>query len=437
MQADPTVVDVLAEQVRRAPQRTAIVGQDTRFTYAELDARTAGLARAIAEHSATRDTPVGVLLPRGARQLAALLAVLRSGAAYVCADTDQPRIRLREMFRGCSVLLTDGEADWFPGTVLNPEPGPAPAGGEPGPERPTAGDLAYLLYTSGSTGKPKGVAVTHAGLANYATHLAALVQAAPGDSYATVTSLSTDLGNTAVFPALISGGCVHLVPADTARDPVEFAEYMQANRIDHLKITPSHLTALLEYPDPEVLPRRTLLLGGEAARWRLVDLVRDIGDCRIVNHYGPTETTVGSLTYDVDSASAGHRAAPTVPIGSPIAATRIRIVDDELAPVSPGSPGELLIAGAGVARGYWNDPETTARRFLTLADGDRFYRTGDRVRAFADGTVEFLGRLDHQVKIRGYRVEPGEIEAAIGGHPGVATTAVVPVPEGDDVVLVF
>ncbi|MFD7065180.1 amino acid adenylation domain-containing protein [Streptomyces sp. NPDC059906] len=436
---EPSVVQLFEEQAARWPERTAVVGEDGSLTYAELEELTRRLAGAVRVAGASADHPVAVLMDRGVRQLAALIGILRAGATYVCIDTGQPEARQRAQLANCraAVVLSDRER---PGVADGPivvngldAPGelPGSAGGPvtavPPPE---VQDLAYVLYTSGSSGTPKGVAVTHGGLVNYAVHLVELLGCAESAAaFASVTSLSTDLGNTAVFPALISGGCLHLVSTDVARDPVEFAEYMQEHAIDHLKITPSHLAALLEYPDPDVLPRKALLLGGEALRWGLVDTVRRLGKCRVLNHYGPTEATVGALLFEVGRAGPDHRAAPTVPIGRPLAATAIHVVDTQLRPVPQGDPGELLIAGAGLARGYWNAPEETAARFRTLADGTRVYRTGDRVRQLTDGTVEFLSRIDSQVKIRGYRVEPGEVEAVLHEHPQVVQVAVVAVQD--------
>jgi amino acid adenylation domain-containing protein len=442
---EPTVVPVIVQQAARWPDRIAVVGEDCTLTYRELDQLTARLARVLRDRGAAANRPVAVLARRGTLQLAALLSVMRAGAAYVCIDTEQPSSRQLAQLADCGaeMILTDREcAGLADGTlVLNvlteagrlPDPAhDAEAKTQTGPH-PAPQDLAYILYTSGSTGVPKGVAVTHGGLANYCRYLVEFLGCAQkAAAFASVTSLSTDLGNTAVFPALTSGGCVHLVPTQVARDPADFADYMQEHAIDHLKITPSHLAALLEYPDPGVLPREAVLLGGEALRWELADLVRQQSRCRIINLYGPTETTISCLAFEAGRAGPEHRAAATVPIGFPLAGTAIRVVDQQLQPVPQGSPGELVVSGAGLARGYWNAPDATAAGFRLLADGTRVYRTGDRVRQLADGAVEFLGRIDGQVKVHGHRVEPGEIEAALHRHPQVAQAAVVAVEDTYD-----
>ncbi|MDT0541526.1 MULTISPECIES: amino acid adenylation domain-containing protein [Streptomyces] len=431
MSVEHTVMEQFQQQVARWPDRPALVGDGGRLTYAELDRATARLAHALVAQGATTDEPVAVLAARGTEQLVALLGVLRSGAPYVCLDAEQPQSRLTAQLADSQarILLTDQPQPGFTGTAIRL--GDLPQAPTVRLQPPDPADLACLVYTSGSTGAPKGVAVTHGGLANYSRHMVSLLRCADEPrSFASVTSLATDLGNTAVFPALLSGGCVHLVPSEVVIDPLSFTDYARTHAIDHLKITPSHLAALLSYPDADVLPHQALFLGGEALPWELVDRVRSRSGCRIINHYGPTETTIGSLTYEVGPAEAARRPGATVPIGRPIRATEIRVVDTRLERVPDGAAGELLISGAGLARGYWQAPEQTKEQFVSLDDGTRAYRTGDRVRCLDDGSVEFLGRLDQQLKIRGHRVEPAEIEAALRLHPAVARAAVTPVRDG-------
>jgi amino acid adenylation domain-containing protein len=298
------------------------------------------------------------------------------------------------------------------------------------PETATApDDLVYVMYTSGSTGLPKGVEVTHRNLESYVaavSRVLELPEAAPsGLGFAAVSAISTDLGNTSVFGALLSGGTLHLVPPDVATDGARFAAYRREHAVDVLKITPSQLRALVAGAGIEsVLPRRWLVLGGEALPWELAAEVLAPGTCRLLNHYGPTETTVGACTYEVTKDTL--RRSATVPVGRPLANSRGYVLDRRLRPLPTGVPGELCLAGHGVARGYAAQPELTAEVFVAdpvAADG-RAYRTGDRARVLADGAIEFLGRLDQQVKIRGYRVEPGEIEAVLRQHPDVREATV-------------
>ncbi len=300
----------------------------------------------------------------------------------------------------------------------------------------TSDDPAYVLYTSGSTGRPKGVIVRHRNLVAYS---AAIVEAlagiaGPGVKWATVSALTADLGHTCIFPALVSGGAVHMVPQAAILDGALLGEYMSAHAIDVLKITPSHLSAVLT-DTGAALPRRALVFGGEALPWSLVATVRARGACSVWNHYGPTETTVGALIYPVPEAPLPTR---TVPIGRPLGRSEIAVVDDRGAVVPVGVAGELWIGGPGVAAGYVAQPERTAERFVepAWAPGSPWYRTGDRVWMSAAGAVEFLGRVDDQVKIRGYRVEPGEVEHVLRAVPGVHEAAVVAVGEPGDMRLV-
>jgi acyl-coenzyme A synthetase/AMP-(fatty) acid ligase len=283
------------------------------------------------------------------------------------------------------------------------------------------------MYTSGSTGLPKGVAVTHANLVNYSRAVAERLELGKDElQFAVVSAISTDLGNTAIFPALLCGGCVNLVAPETAMDPHAFAVLSSARGIDVLKITPSHLGALLAGSDSAaVLPRRILVVGGEALPWELVaDVQSRAPSLKIVNHYGPTETTIGSCTWDL-GADAVRQESATVPIGRPIANSYAYVVDTSGDLLPPGVAGELLLGGAGVARGYVNRPEETAQRFVANPFGaGRVYRTGDRARYLPGGAIEFLGRFDDQLKIRGFRVEPGEVESALARHSAVRQAAV-------------
>jgi acyl-coenzyme A synthetase/AMP-(fatty) acid ligase/acyl carrier protein len=286
-----------------------------------------------------------------------------------------------------------------------------------------------VIYTSGSTGTPKGVCVTHANVVNYATDIVARLGAdTEPRSFGAVTSISTDLGNTALFGALCSGGTLVLVSPTAAADPGAFARQFEATPVDVLKITPSHLGALLAGDDPRVLPRRCLVLGGERAPWDLIARIRALSDVSILNHYGPTETTVGSCTFRVGDGP-GEYAPASVPIGRPISNTSCYVLDEHGQPMPVGVPGRLLIGGAGVARGYAGDAALSAERFIEdpfgRGPGARMYDTGDLARWLPDGSLEFVGRADEQVKIRGYRVEPGEVEAALRSHPQVREAVAV------------
>jgi amino acid adenylation domain-containing protein len=294
----------------------------------------------------------------------------------------------------------------------------------------TPDNLAYVIYTSGSTGKPKGVAVEHRQILNYVSSIVERLDLPGGGNFATVSTLSADLGNTMVFPSLCLGGTLHIISQERLTSPDDLAEYFNRHRIDCLKIVPSHLEALLSSEHPEqVLPRHRLVLGGEASNWGLIERVRALApECSVFNHYGPTETTVGVLTYRIDGEQ--HRgSAATLPLGRPIANTQVYILDTYGQPVPLGVSGEVYIGGAGLVRGYLGRPDLTAERFLpnpfSAKPGARLYRTGDLARHLPGGDIEYLGRIDHQVKIRGLRIELGEIEAALRSHASVKEAVVM------------
>ncbi len=441
---DTTVTHLFEEAAARSPDAVAVVAADATLSYAELEARANRLAHRLRELGVTRETAVGLCMERSASSVVGLLGVLKAGGAYVPLNFEHPAARLAHQLAETKapVLLTESSmSDRLPpfeGVVLRVDDQESLAGApDVTPEPQNApDDVVYVMYTSGSTGLPKGVGVTHRNLAAYATAILDRLELRGADSvsFAAVSALSTDLGNTSVFGALLGGGTLHLVSPEDAMDGGRFAEYLRERPVDVLKITPSHLRAILDAGGTAgVLPRRWLVLGGEALSWELLERVRSAAPtCRVLNHYGPTETTVGSCTFEAGTAEPRGR---TVPIGRPLPGERVYVVDRRLRLLPVGVPGELCIGGAGVARGYVEQPEQTAERFLAdpfaAAGGERIYRTGDRVRVLPDGNVEFLGRVDDQVKIHGHRVEPSEIEVVLSGHPGVRQCAVVALDSGD------
>lgn len=433
--------ELFEAQVGLTPNRPAVRGQDRQLTYLELNQRANQLAHALRGMGVGPDTLVALCLDRNVDMIVALLGIFKAGGAYVPLSADHPKARLAQQLAGTLVLLTEekflGRMPEFAGTALcfdkdralwsaqptvNPEPSASPS------------NFAYVIYTSGSTGTPKGVAVRHSNLVNYAAFIKTrleLERYPDGLHFATVSTLGADLGNTCIYPSLISGGCLHVIPHDVAADSRQFCEYTQSYPLDVLKIVPSHLTVLLDAGGgKEVLPRKYLVLGGETFSHRLLDKISSLhSECEVFNHYGPTETTVGSLTLRLKQWSGPMAGAHSIPIGRPIANTQIYILDAQQEPVPIGVAGELYIAGAGVTAGYLNQPERTAERFVADRFGSnpaaKMYRTGDLARYLPDGNVEFLGRADDQVKIRGFRVELGEIEAALTRHESVKQALVV------------
>jgi amino acid adenylation domain-containing protein len=433
-------------QAADTPDLMALAGDGVAMTFRELNESANRLAHHLLDLGVERDQPVGLCMRRSPAMVNALLAIMKAGGGYVPINFAHPPSRIAHQLEeaGVGVLVTEaGLLEHLP-TIAAVEVVCVDRDAEEIAQRPSENpphrsypeDLAYVIYTSGSTGLPKGVAVTHANLDNYTAAIAERLGASEGMQFAMVSEISTDLGNTAVFPPLVTGGCLHVIDNETAMDGSALAAYAAEHPIDVIKITPTHLRALLA-ADERVLPRRWLVVGGEALSWELAERVETSGaGCRVLNHYGPTEATVGCCTFEVRPGEPELPSA-TVPIGRPLPGARAYVLDAQLEPLPIGVAGELCVGGAGVARGYVNRPEETAARFVEDPQGGRVYRTGDRVRFLRDGSIEFLGRLDDQLKIRGYRVEPGEIETALARHPAIREAAVVPAGGGDgDPVLV-
>ncbi|MEG5038373.1 MULTISPECIES: amino acid adenylation domain-containing protein [unclassified Microcoleus] len=440
-QLDKCVHQLFEEQAERSPNRIAAVCENQQITYSELNARANQIAHYLQQLGVKPEVIVGLCVERRAgtgapplQAIAGILGILKAGGAYLPLDPAMPKERLALMLENAQtpVLLTqqhliknlpetqahivclDTDIPSFSPTTF------VSASGE---------NLAYIIYTSGSTGTPKGVAIEHRQLLNYLHGIQEKLNLPSGANYATVSTFAADLGNTVIFPALCSGGCLHIISQERATDSEAIAAYFQQHSIDCLKIVPSHLKALLSASNPaHILPKKRLILGGEPLMWNLIETIQKYNpDCSIFNHYGPTETTVGVLTYQVKMQ--GDRISQTVPLGRPLPNTQIYLLDSHLQPVPVGVAGEVYIAGAGLARGYLNQPELTAEKFicnsLTQEPETRLYKTGDLARYLPDGNIEFIGRVDRQVKLRGFRIELGEVEAALSHHPSVREAAVL------------
>ncbi|MET0646275.1 MAG: amino acid adenylation domain-containing protein [Pyrinomonadaceae bacterium] len=433
------VHELFEEQAALLPDATAVVCEDRRLSYAELNARANRLARHLRALGAGPDAAVGLYLERSVDLIVGMLGILKAGAGYVPLEPAQPAERLGHMIEdvrplavvterrlaaalpagaGHVVCLDDADGASLAESAEDLRGGALP------------GSLVYIIFTSGSTGRPKGVVVEHRQLSNYVSAVQERLRLVPGESFATVSTFAADLGHTSIFPALTSGGCLHIVTQERASDPDALAEYFGRERVDVLKIVPSHLEALLTSAAPErVLPRRRLVLGGEASRWELYERVRGLAPAlEVFNHYGPTETTVGTLTFRVAAGGDGAISAG-IPLGHPIHNSQARLLDGRMRPVATGLLGELYVGGAGVTRGYLNRPALTAERFVpdpfSEEPGARLYRTGDLARYLPGGEVEFVGRADTQVKFHGYRVELDEIRHSLNRHPQVRDSVVV------------
>ncbi|WP_155373909.1 non-ribosomal peptide synthetase [Catellatospora vulcania] len=453
-----TVADLLAAQAARTPDVTALVDGALSLTYAEFDARINRMARLLLSRGAGPETVVGLALPRTVDMVVALFAVLRTGAAYLPLELDLPTERLGFMIEDTApmcVLSTSTVADRLPGGLANlvllddadtrAELAAHDGGDLADAERPlfapgVSGRLdhpAYLIFTSGSTGRPKGVVTAYRGLTNMQlNHREAIfdpvIEAAGGRrlKVAHTVSFAFDMSWEELL-WLVEGHEVHVCDEQLRRDAPALVAYCDRFGIDVVNVTPTYAQHLIEEGLLADGPGRhrppLVLLGGEAVSDAVWAALRDTPGTLGYNLYGPTEYTINTLgggTLDSDS--------PTV--GAPIWNTRAYVLDAMLREVPPGSPGELYIAGIGLARGYHLRPDLTAERFVADpfgAPGERMYRTGDLVRRRADGNIDFLGRTDDQVKIRGYRVELGEIESALGTHPAVAHAAVIVDSSGD------
>ncbi|MCD0486491.1 amino acid adenylation domain-containing protein, partial [Streptacidiphilus sp. ASG 303] len=388
-----TVVELFEAQAARTPDAIAVIDHDgTEVSYAELNKRANRLARLLTEHGTGPEDRVGVLMPRSTGMVEALLAVLKSGAAYVPVDPQYPAERIAYMLDDArpAILLTTNElaeqaqGQGVPLVVVDDQrvtdrlsaldPGDVEDAHRTSPL--TTGHPAYVIYTSGSTGRPKGVVIPHRALVNY---VARAREAYPSLAQSTLIhfSASFDAGVTAFYGSLVSGGCLHLAPADTHL-PVAPTEARTA----FLKATPSHLAFLDQDGVGGNVPTRQLMLGGESLHAPMLErLRRTHPHLAVVNHYGPTEATVGAVDHHIAPGEAlGHG---PVPIGRPMWNMQAYVLDAALQPCPPGVPGELYLAGAQLARGYLGRPALTAERFVANpygGPGARMYRTGDLAR---------------------------------------------------------
>ncbi len=442
-QQDKCIHQIFEEQAEQTPDKIAVVFEEQQLTYYELNARANQLANYLQSQGVKPEVLVGVYLERSLEIVIALLAILKAGGAYLPLDPELPPEGLAYRLQDARVpvILTQGalvkknpdlktqivslDTNW---EVIAQERTSKPN------NFVTTKDLVYVLFTSGSTGKPKGVAVEHQQLVNYINAIQDRLNLSVCSRFATVSTFAADLGNTVIFPALCTGGCLYVVPSEYASNPETLANYFHRHSIDCLKIVPSHLSALLTSSHPErILPKKRLIIGGEALTGKLIKQIQQLApECFIFNHYGPTEATVGILTYPIKLEQTIDY-SENIPLGRPIANTQIYILDSLLQPVPIGVPGELYLGGAGVARCYLNRPELTNEKFIfnpfaetqEIGFTQRLYKTGDLARYLPDGNIEFLGRIDNQVKIHGFRIELGEIESALKQHPTVRETVVL------------
>ncbi|MEV7190042.1 amino acid adenylation domain-containing protein, partial [Kitasatospora sp. NPDC093102] len=420
-----TLPALLEAQVARTPEGVALAFEGRELTYAELNARANRLARELVSRGIGPERLVALALPRSIESVVAQLAVVKAGAAYLPVDPEYPAERIAHILSDADpALVLVGPGVALPGLSLDDPELDAALAARPDTDLTDAertaplhgSGIAYTIYTSGSTGRPKGVAVTHAGVAGLAAAQVERLELGAGSRVLQFASPSFDAAVWETLMALLTGGTLVLAPSPRTAPGAPLAALIAEQEVTHTLLPPAALAVM----SPDDLPTvRVLLVGGEATPGEIV--AKWSTGRRMVNAYGPTETTVCATM----SRPLSGDAVP--PIGAPIAGTRVHVLDGQLRPAPPGVPGELYIAGHGLARGYLGRAGLTAERFVAspFASGERMYRTGDLVRRRRDGDLEYLGRTDHQVKIRGFRIEPGEIESALRTHPEVTQTAVL------------
>ncbi|MFE9681830.1 amino acid adenylation domain-containing protein [Streptomyces sp. NPDC006285] len=446
--AERTLTELFEEQAASVPDRTAVTCGDEQLTYAELNAGANRLARLLAERGAGPGRVVALALERGPRLLPALLAVLKTGAAYLPLDPGHPAERLALVVEDAApvVLVTEGAHAHLAGDAVPAVPLDDPQivadlarrsaadltdTDRHGPTGPS--DTAYIIHTSGSTGRPKGVPVPHANVVRLFAAAAEHFDFGADDVWTLFHSYAFDFSVWEMWGALLHGGRLVVVPYAVSRSPGDFLELLHREGVTVLNQTPSAFAQLVDADgeragDSGAL--RYVVFGGEAldpARLRPWADRHGLDRPALVNMYGITETTVHVTHHRVTRADLDDPRRGSV-IGTPLADLRVHLLDPAGRPVPPGATGEMYVSGAGVAAGYLGRPGLTAERFLDDPfgpPGTRMYRSGDLARRRPDGTLDYLGRADAQVQIRGFRVEPGEIEAVLAAHPHVARAAVV------------
>ncbi|MCY8532791.1 amino acid adenylation domain-containing protein [Bacillus vallismortis] len=425
--------DMFERQAILTPERIALICDGVQVNYQELNEKANRLAHLLIEKGLGPEQYVALALPRSPEMVASMLAVLKTGAAYLPLDPEFPADRISYMLKDAKpscILTTEEIAARLPDDLSVPQLVLDQTVTQEIVKRYSPGNPnvsvslahpAYIIYTSGSTGRPKGVVVTLKSLSNFLLSMQEAFSLGEEDRLLAVTTVAFDISALELFLPLISGAQVVIAKKETIREPQTLAQMIEYFDINIMQATPTLWHALVAN-EPETLRGLRVLVGGEALPSGLLQALHEL-QCPVTNLYGPTETTIWSAAAFLEK---GVKGVP--PIGKPIWNTQVYVLDHGLQPVPPGVVGELYIAGTGLARGYFRRPDLTAERFI--ADpygppGTRMYRTGDQARWRADGSLDYIGRADHQIKIRGFRIELGEIDAVIAKHPDIEQAAVV------------
>jgi tyrocidine synthetase-3 len=426
---DKTVHQLFEEQAARTPGNVAVVCEDRRLTYGELNAKANQLAGLLRGKGIKRETVVAIMAERAPEMITGILAILKSGAAYLPIDPDYPEERIRFMLEDshAALLLTQGHLKGkypFDREVIDLDDEAAYLMGRNNPGRMNQPrDLAYLIYTSGTTGRPKGVMVEHGNVIAYQHAFRSEFEINEATVVLQQAICAFDIFVEEVFPVLLSGGKLVILKGSAGLDLVQFGATVKKNAVNIISCPPSLLN---ELNDPAGLKAfdsvRLFISGGDLLKPDYYSNL--IKQSLVYNTYGPTEATVCATYYRCKEGSAG---LSRIPIGKPIPNYRVYILDPYNRLLPAGVPGELCISGDGVARGYLNQPQLSAEKFIVnpFDPKERMYRTGDLARWLPDGNIEFLGRIDQQVKIRGFRIEPGEIETQLLKHAAIQAAVVV------------
>lgn len=429
---DKSLQDMFEEQVEKTPNSDAVIFDGKKITYKELNERSNQLAKKLREQGVRPDQIVGLMVDDNSiEMIIGMIGIVKAGGAFLPIDPNHPKDRVDYMLEDskAGILVTQTElkdAIQFRGETICLETQSLFTGECSNPEKINQPDsLVYVIYTSGSTGKPKGVQIEHSGIVNQIYGLKTRYEFESSLNHILLASITFDPSVQQIFLPLTTGGKLFLVPRSTRQSVKELWEFIVSSRIDIVNTVPSLMSIMLDhaasYGDRHF---KYIILAGEVLPKKLYLRLKDfLSADRIINIYGPTEATINATLHECRP----EEPSATIPIGKPLMNYNIMILDAQQKLLPIDVPGEICISGAGLARGYLNNAQLTAEKFVPnpFAPGERIYRTGDLGRWTADGNIEFFGRIDHQLKIRGIRVEPGEVEAVLGQHPGVQDTAVI------------
>lgn len=440
-QNQPSVTFWFDRCAAERPDAIALLSGGRQVTYAQLQHKSDRIAALLKARGVSNGTPIVCCMERSIELVVAILSILKAGGAYVPVDPSYPRNRIEHLVADAAARFVVAGRHIAPGidfgspsqvlTFEDLESDSTPDENYPEPQPAAPDDLAYVMYTSGSTGRPKGVMVEHRSIVrlvcnpNYCT-------ITPDDVILQAAPVSFDAATFEIWGALLNGATLAILPPE-ATTLEQIGRAIREYGVTTLWLTAGLFHLMVEQRIEDLRPVRQLLAGGDVLSPKCVQTVLDkLPNCTLINGYGPTENTTFTCCHVMRP---GDRVGDTVPIGRPISGTTVYILDENFQPVNPGQTGELYTGGAGVARGYWNNPDATAEKFVPdpfAGDGSKMYRTGDLARWNEDGCIEFLGRIDNQVKIRGHRIEPGEIEAVLETHPDLGQVCVAVDVSGDD-----